>query len=204
MYTAKEVQMFAKQCDTVERDAKTEQHRQGILAAKISLRKGWGEDDLKKGGEAVAFFAAALVARKIAVTPKSVERYSLAAHPQVAKRFEDVMKSAYDLPAKHPGSRVANIQEAMLREAKTGVSLAKVKAKGVDVAKKESAAAAKKKPGTQAFKSRTELVTHINASIKRKLVTYYGKDKAEELYSEVCIKAASLPNSKPFKKPAKK
>lgn len=198
-YTKKEVQTFAAKANKLEKDAGTELSRQGELAAAISLRKGWGEDDLVKTGEARKFFVECLEARGVKVTPQSVERYTLSAHPNVVKMgFTKLMDAAYPIQEKHEGSRINNIQEALLREARTGVSFAKVKAVGLEKAKDDAAANKKRGGGTPTFKTRTELVTHMNASIKRKLVSYYGKDKAEELYTEVCIKAAQLPNSKPF------
>mgnify|MGYP001160708987 CR=1 FL=1 len=202
-YTKKEVQTFAAKANKLEKDAGTELSRQGALAAAISLRKGWGEDDLTKNGEARKFFMECLETRGVKVTPQSIERYTLSAHPHVVKMgFDKLMAAAYPIQEKHDGSRINNIQEAMLREARTGVSFAKVKAVA-DAKAKDDAAAHATRTGTTALATRADLVKALNASIKRKLVMCYEKDIAEAIYAEVCVRAADLGKHK-FKAKKKK
>lgn len=196
----KELLAFVKQCTEAEDKAGTEISRQGSIAAKLSLRKGWNEDDMQKGkGEAYNFFVAALEARSIKPTDKSVERYSLAAHPNAREDFDKIMSKALPIQKNNPGSKTNNIQEAMLRVAKTGVGITKIEAAGKVYAKNEASKANAKKGGGSAPKTPAKLVEALNASIKRKLLMCYEKDVAESLYTELAIRKADLGRHK-FKK----
>lgn len=202
----KEQVAFAKSLASACGEEKTQYELQACLAADVSVKHGWTDDDLKYSTSNAAFTGAGaewlcqcLAHNGVALTKQNVNALTIPASPVIRDKVASLLEETHKMKVANGGKgRLLNCQKQYLTSAKSGkLTISQCREKAVaELTRQASGSSKKADPVTTA----AQLAKAMNEAVEAVVKKHLTAESAEVLVANLTkLAGKDLPKGLKFK-----